>query len=91
VIQQKEIISQTAEQLQTSKAKVEEFEKLLFKALRSFVVNPINKNRIVMHYFGVFDFSYKKAITELKNAKNSSTNNNFLYELYQKWWKADND
>lgn len=51
----------------------------------------MKKNRIVMHYFGVFDFSYKKAITELKNTKYSSTNNNFLYELYQKWWKANND
>ena len=86
---QKEIASQTAEQLQTSKAKVEEFEKLLFKALRSFLVSPDKKNRIVMHYFGVFDFSFKKAVSELRNTKYSSTNNNFLYELYQKWWKAD--
>ena len=77
--------------MQTSKAKVEEFEKLLFKALRSFLVNPDKKNRIVMHYFGVFDFSFKKAIAELRNTTYSSTNNNFLYELYQKWWKADND
>ena len=88
---QKEIVSLTAEQLQTSKAKVEEFEKLLFKALRSFLVNPQLKNRIVMHYFGVFDFSYQKAIRELKITKYSSKNNNFLYELYQKWWKADNE
>ena len=44
-----------------------------------------------MHYFGVFDFSFKKAISELKGTTYSSTNNNFLYELYQKWWKADND
>lgn len=44
-----------------------------------------------MHYFGVFDFSYQKAIRELKITKYSSKNNNFLYELYQKWWKADNE
>ncbi len=88
---QNEIVSKTAEQLQTSKAKVEEFEKLLFKALRSALVNPLKNNRIVMHYFGVFDFSYRKAITELRKAKQPTTNNNFLYELYQKWWKADNE
>lgn len=42
-----------------------------------------------MHYFGVFDFSFRKAIRELKLSDKSTTNNNFLYELYQKWWKAD--
>lgn len=70
---------------------MKEFETLLYKALRSFFVNPQLKNRIVLHYFAVFDVNWRKVVKELKVAKNSTTNNNFIYELYQKWWKADNE
>jgi len=70
-----------------SQKKVEEAAKLLFLSIRYYITNPHLASRIVVMYFGVFDLKYKMIITALMAKTRRTAVMDYLYELYNKYWK----